>query len=68
MPKISTKNGEQDVTIQKVSDGIQSLETRFNAFCNNDFKHLRSQVDKIIWTGIIGFLLTIGVVIISKYL
>ena len=68
MPKISTKNGEQDVEIQKTSDRVEALEGKFNAFVNNDFQHLRGIVFWILKTVIIGFLLTITTIIASKYL
>ena len=43
----NNKNNKQDVCLARLDERVQHLKIRLEAFINNDFGHLRAEVDKL---------------------
>lgn len=61
-------NNKQNIDIAHIQERLIALEERFEHFVNNEFLHLRTLVDKITWTIVIGFLTTIVTILLTKVL
>jgi hypothetical protein len=64
---MNKNNNKQNIDIARLEEKVGSLETRFNTFCSNEFEHLRSQVEKIQWTVVIGMVTTILIILLTKF-
>ena len=62
---ISPNNNKQDVEIGKLQVEFTNLRSRFDKFISNDFTHLKDKVDKILITIVIGFLISIFLMLTS---
>ena len=65
---ISPKNNKQDIKIGKLEVAFTDLKERFDSFISNDFKHLNWKVDKIIWTVVLGFVISITLMLAQLFL
>jgi len=65
---MKSKNNQQDIEIAIIKTKVKDLEKRFEKFVTNEFAHLRSRVDWVLGTVIIGFLISIALIVLSKYL
>jgi len=61
-------NSQQDVKIGKLEVQFKNLKDRLDKFITNDFVHLQAKVDKIMWSVIIGFLVSIFLMLVQIYL
>jgi len=63
MPKDNPNIKER---ISALEAEVRNLKDRFEDFVNNEFHHVSEKIDKIIWTIIIGFLISIILMFLSK--
>jgi tetrahydromethanopterin S-methyltransferase subunit G len=61
-------NSQQDIEIAKLHTKVDELKERFDKFVDNEFKHLRDKVDWIVGTVIVGFLVSIVLLLIGIFL
>lgn len=66
--KISPRNNKQDVKIGKLEVQFRNLKERLTKFIVNDFTHLQTKVDKIMWTVLFGFVISIFLMLVQIYL
>lgn len=65
---MSKENEKQNIEIGKLNVRMRNVESKFDKFISNEFQHLRARVDWVLGTVIIGFLISIALIVLSKYL
>ncbi|MFW6172785.1 MAG: hypothetical protein ACOC5T_03485 [Elusimicrobiota bacterium] len=65
---MKNQNSKQDIEIAVIKTKVQNLDKKLDKFITNEFKHLRGQVSWLFGTVVIGFLVSIALIVLSKYL
>ena len=65
---LTFKVGKLEGKMCGLESKIEGVQKRLDEFIDNEFKHLRTKVDQILWTVIIGTLLAIIIAIVTSWL